>query len=135
MYRLFLSSKYKSVNNQFSWLSHWKKMIIIYFIWTAVYLIRLIPGWFSMYAFIDYAIATLFSGSYYHLWYILSVIYAISLFIVCLKKLDKKYYMLVYYILVYYILVYYILVYYIMGNKSFIIWISSMVTTITNSNF
>lgn len=91
----FLSSKYKSVNNQCSWLLHWKKMIIIYFIWTVVYLIRLIPnwissGWFSIYAFIDYAIATLFSGSYYHLWYILSVIYAIPLFIVCLKKLDKK---------------------------------------------
>lgn len=91
----FLSSKYKSVNNQFSWLSHWKKMIIIYFIWTVVYLIRLIPdwissGWFSMYAFIDFAIATVFSGSYYHLWYILSIIYAIPLFIICLKKLDKK---------------------------------------------
>ena len=76
----------------------WKKLLSIYIVWSVIYLIYLIPqwiqtGWFSYHAFIDYALAFILSKPYYHMWYVLSALYAIPLLNICLKYVDKKYFL------------------------------------------
>ena len=78
--------------------SHWIKMIRIYLGCTAVYLVYSIPswiatGWFSPWAFVDYFIATAIRGSHYHLWYLLSAIYAFPLFCFFLIKIRTRYFL------------------------------------------
>lgn len=86
----------RRTKGHFFW-KHWKKLFVIYIIWTFIYLIRLLPkwieiNWFSVNAFIDYGIATIISKPYYHMWYLLSILYAIPIFALCLKYVNKKYY-------------------------------------------
>lgn len=72
-----------------------KKTVYLYGIWIMVYLIYSVPqwietGWFSLYAFIDYGIASVKVGAHYHLWYLLSLIYALPLFGFLLSRLSAK---------------------------------------------
>lgn len=72
------------------------KLIKLYFIWTILYLIFSIPlwirnDWFSPWAFVDYAIGSVKNGSYYHLWYILSLIYAMPIIYILLPALKRNY--------------------------------------------
>ena len=46
--------------------------------------------WTAKAAVADYCYATLFSGSYYHLWYLLSLIYAWPLYYLCRRFLSTK---------------------------------------------
>lgn len=78
--------------------SHWIKMIRIYLVCTAVYLVYSIPswlatGWFSPWAFVDYFIATAIKGAHYHLWYLLSAIYAFPVFCFFLSKIRIRYFL------------------------------------------
>ena len=73
----------------------WKKNAKLYVVWSAVYLLVYIPlwkriGWLSAWAFVDWGIAAVRSGSYYHLWYVLSLLYALPILWVCLTVVDKK---------------------------------------------
>ena len=77
-------------------LKQWRKLIIVYAVWTVLYLFYSIPtwietGWFSAWAFVDFGIASVLSGSHYHLWYFLAIIYAFSLFSICLRYVKPKY--------------------------------------------
>ncbi|WP_216696872.1 acyltransferase family protein [Anaerostipes faecalis] len=59
-----------------------KKIMVLYIEWSLIYLLFSIPtwletGWFSIHAFIDWGLALVVNGSYYHLWYLLCIIYAI----------------------------------------------------------
>ena len=47
-------------------------------------------GWFSPWAFVDYAIAALTKGSYYHLWYLWGMLCTIPLFYAVLRWFGKK---------------------------------------------
>ena len=47
--------------------------------------------WFSMWAFIDYGIGTLTKGSHYHLWFILSMLYAVPVMYVTVAKSNHKF--------------------------------------------
>lgn len=93
----FMAGRLENINEDdkdFVW-RHWKKIFIIYIIWTFVYLIRLVPEWieikwFSVHAFVDYGIAAIISRPYYHMWYLLSVLYAIPMLALCLKYVKKK---------------------------------------------
>ncbi len=72
-----------------------KKIIKLYLIWSVIYLLFSLPewvetGWFSTRAFLDYGIASIRFGSYYHLWYLLSLIYAIFLLLVIIKYFSDK---------------------------------------------
>ena len=72
-----------------------KKLIILYCIWSLIYMIYSIPmwvsmGWFSAHAFLDYCIGAVKLGSHYHLWYILSLIYALPIYYLCETHLRKK---------------------------------------------
>lgn len=73
----------------------WKHLALLYIIWSLIYMIRLIPvwidtGWLSFNAFIDFGISTIISMPYYHMWYILSALYALPLLGLCLRFLNKR---------------------------------------------
>lgn len=70
--------------NRMLLLTQEKKQIRLYFVWSVIYLLYSIPswiqqGWFSPWAFVDYSIGAVKDGSHYHLWYILSLIYALPI--------------------------------------------------------
>ena len=72
-----------------------KKIICIYAVWTVLYLLYSIPewigsGWFSAWAFADFFIAVFRSASHYHLWYLISLIYALPLFYLCLRFIKNR---------------------------------------------
>ena len=71
------------------------KILKMYIIWSLVYLLISIPswietGWFSVNAFIDWGIAFFTKGSYYHLWYLVGVCYALIVLAVLLPFLKEK---------------------------------------------
>ena len=73
------------------------KIFKLYLIWSLIYLIISVygwkkNGWFSAFAFLDWIIAFFTKGSYYHLWYLISLLYAIPLVYFIMKKVKKKYY-------------------------------------------
>ena len=73
----------------------WSSLIVLYLVWTVLYLLYSIPAWMKIdwtakAAVADYCYATLFSGSYYHLWYLLSLIYAWPLYYMCRRFLSTK---------------------------------------------
>ncbi len=81
--------KYKQV------FRNWIKLIRLYTFWTIAYLLYSIPqwiktGWFSFHAFLDYGVAAVRSGSYYHFWYLLGVIYAYPLLFLCVLVFPWK---------------------------------------------
>ena len=73
------------------------KIFKLYLIWSLIYLVISMygwkkTGWFSVFAFFDWIIALFTKGSYYHLWYLISLLYAIPLVYFIMKKVKKKYY-------------------------------------------
>lgn len=61
-----------------------KKLVFIYLFWSLFFLIIGIPqwlntGWFSLNAINDFFVASIFKYSHYHLWYLISLIYALPL--------------------------------------------------------
>lgn len=75
--------------------NQWSKLFRIYTLWSALYLVVSVPkwigsGWFSAWAFVDFAIAAVRSGAHYHLWYLLSLLYAWPIFYLFLRRVDRK---------------------------------------------
>ena len=71
------------------------KMIKLYALWTVLYLLYSIPtwiktGWMSFGAFKDYALATVTQGCHYHLWYLISLIYTLPLFYLCVRFIKNR---------------------------------------------
>lgn len=71
------------------------KLIKLYLIWTVLYFFYDIPfaikgGYCTVKNYIGYGINAITSGSSYHLWYLISLIYALPLFYFCIKYLKKK---------------------------------------------
>ena len=67
-----------------------KKLLKIYGLWTLLYFIFLIPNWIeidylSFYNCIGYIKSAILTGSYFHLWYILYVIYALPVYYLCIR--------------------------------------------------
>lgn len=59
-----------------------RKNILLYVIWSVLYLTVTLPdwyaaGWWGWAAVMDWLFSFLFSGSYYHLWYLLALILAV----------------------------------------------------------
>jgi len=94
----FLSRQYfaKPVSDPNVFWKHWKKIFILYAVWSLIYMVYSIPrwieiGWFSAWAFVDYAIAACTKGAYYHLWYLWGMLCAIPLFYGILRYFHRKY--------------------------------------------
>lgn len=73
------------------------KILKLYLIWSLIYLVISMygwkkTGWFSIFSFFDWIIAFFTKGSYYHLWYLISLLYAIPLVYFITKKVKEKYY-------------------------------------------
>lgn len=85
----------KSKENRKKLLKYVSRVFILYAVWSLVYLLWMIPewyqtGWLSIKAFIDFGIGFFRNGSYFHLWFLVSLIYAIPIIyfilrFVCLK--------------------------------------------------
>ena len=92
----FLSQKLIKSNYKFASVKHQEvKLVKIYLFWSIIFLVASIPnwvitGWLSWSAFVDYGIATFTRGSYYHFWYLISLIYALPLFYLCIRLIKKK---------------------------------------------
>lgn len=85
----------KSANNFAVFKKYFLRILLLYVLWSAVYLAWQIPewiriGWFSPAAFVDYFKAALTSSSYYHMWYILSLIYVIAMMYFLLRHINVK---------------------------------------------
>ena len=79
----------KPIKNQ-----EWK-LIKLYALWTVLYLAYSIPtwiktDWMSFGTFKDYALATVTQGCHYHLWYLISMIYALPLFYLCVRFIKNR---------------------------------------------
>lgn len=71
-----------------------KRIGLLYLVWSAVYLLYQIPqwhatGWWGLYVVKDYLASFLLSGSYYHLWYLLALLYAVPLLYLVLTFVKK----------------------------------------------
>lgn len=92
----FENGKIKKCKENFSrFKKYFIRILILYLLWSAVYLIWQIfdwinTGWFSTAAFIDYVKSAVVSSSYYHLWYILSLLYVIPIMYFLLRHISKK---------------------------------------------
>lgn len=71
------------------------RVVLLYLIWSAIYLawyaftgIR--EGWLSIYDIAWYGINTVLSSSYYHLWFLISLIYAIPIMYFLLRRMKAK---------------------------------------------
>lgn len=66
-------------------LPQWKKLVKLYLLWSVIYLVWLQPNWFetgyvSLNAYVGYCKSMMLTGSYFHLWYVLYVIYALPVY-------------------------------------------------------
>ncbi|MBR3289866.1 MAG: acyltransferase family protein [Clostridia bacterium] len=66
----------------------------LYLLCSVIYLLISIPqwistGWFSAHAFLDWGVGVFLTGSYYHLWYLIEVFYALLVLALLLPILRK----------------------------------------------
>lgn len=78
-----------------SLMPQWKKLVKLYLIWSIIYLVWLQYNWIdtgyvSLNAYIGYCKSMLLSGSYFHLWYVLYVIYALPVYWLVKKYVPIK---------------------------------------------
>lgn len=74
-----------------------KKLVQMYFTWAWLYLFVSIrrwieSGWFSPMAFVDWGISLFTTGSYFHLWYLLYLIYAVAITYLASLHIPVQYY-------------------------------------------
>ena len=74
---------------------YFKRVFLLYAIWSCIYLLYSIPkwikiDWFSIWSFVDYGINAIKQGSYYHLWYLVSLLYALPLFFLLITKTRRS---------------------------------------------
>ena len=88
----------KNRENKNSILKMIKRIAVLYIGWSIAYLMFSIPqwietGWLSINAFVDFGLSVFTIGSHYHLWYLLSVLYALIIIYFIIYKVNKKYYL------------------------------------------
>lgn len=71
------------------------KLIKIYLIWTFLYFLYDIPfavkgGYFTIKNYIGFGLSVFTKGSHFHLWYLISIIYALPVFFLCVRFLSRK---------------------------------------------
>lgn len=89
----------KTKNNLVRLKKYWLRLLLLYSVWSFIYLIWLIPtwiktGWFSFKAFVDFGLSAILDTSYYHLWFLVRLIYVIPLMYFILRHFRVKYFIL-----------------------------------------
>lgn len=90
----------KSKENRKKLLKYVSRVFILYAVWSFIYLLWMIPGWhqtgwLSIKAFIDFGIGFFRNGSYFHLWFLVSLIYAIPIIYFILRFVSLKVFALI----------------------------------------
>lgn len=85
----------KSKENRNKLLKYVSRVFILYAVWSFIYLLWMIPewyqtGWLSIKAFIDFGISFFLNSSYYHLWFLVSLVYAIPIIYFILRFVSLK---------------------------------------------
>lgn len=86
----------KSSANHSRMIRYWKSSAVLYFGWSVAYIVLIqIPmwyrtGWWGVHVIKDCLFSVLFSGSYYHLWYLLTLVYAIPLLYLVLQHVHWR---------------------------------------------
>lgn len=75
-----------------------KKLIILYLFWTLLYFLYLLPSWIqtdyiSLNTCVGYIKTVILSGSYFHLWYILDIIYALPVYYLIIRYVHQRLWM------------------------------------------
>ena len=92
----FAKGKIEKTKENFSrFKKYFVRILLLYVLWSAIYLCWQIPewirtGWFSVAAFVDYFKSALVSGSYYHMWYVLALLYIIPIMYFLLRHINIK---------------------------------------------
>ena len=89
----------KSKENYAKLKKYWLRLVLLYSVWSLVYLLWSIPswietGWFSFKAFVDFGLSAVFNSSYYHLWFLVRLIYVIPLMYLILRHFRVKLFIL-----------------------------------------
>lgn len=101
-YLFFSSLRYRNrkicncPENRIKLWKYLKKIVLIYIGWTVVYTLLQLPrwyqtGWWGKTLAKDFTVSFLFSGSYFHLWYLLALFYAIPLLYLLLSFVSVRY--------------------------------------------
>lgn len=90
----FLYNKFKN-NCIESLKKHENKLLKIYAIWTLLYFLYILPGWYNMgyisvANIIGFCKSIIIYGSYFHLWYIVDVIYMLPIYFILVRKLSAN---------------------------------------------
>lgn len=85
----------RSTKNRRKLWGYWKKILILYVGWSAVYFLYALPGWYKTgwwgWTLVkDFASAFLFHGSHYHLWYLMSLLWAVPVLYAMLHIVPKN---------------------------------------------
>ncbi|MBR3987960.1 MAG: acyltransferase [Clostridia bacterium] len=85
----------KSAENFGRLKKYFLRILLLYVLWTGVYLVWLIPQWivtdsFSLRTFLSFFKAFLVKWPYYHLWYILCLLYVIPAMYFLLRHINIK---------------------------------------------
>lgn len=94
-----LCSGYFLVEKENLW-PQWWKLVKLYGVWTVVYLLWLQMNWIetgyiSVTAYVGYIKSAVLSGSYFHLWYVLYVIYALPVFWAICRFLRPRWWVII----------------------------------------
>lgn len=86
----------RTSQNRKRFLKYIFRLVVLYITWSLIYLVWQIPywnsiGWTGIHVVKDYLLAFILKGSYYHLWYILSLIYGLVCLYVVLCVIKLKY--------------------------------------------
>lgn len=91
----------KSAHNRRKLTSYLTRLIILYIIWSVIYFILQLIQWVTypditfIHLLIGFAKSFIVDGSYYHLWYILCLIYSVPIIYVLLRRINLKNVMLI----------------------------------------
>lgn len=85
----------KCHENKMRLVNYLKRILILYSVWSVIYLFWQIPywnsiGWTGISAFVDYMISFCMKGSVYHFWYFVSLIYGVIILYILLQKAGIK---------------------------------------------
>ena len=75
-----------------------KKLVKLYALWTLLYFLFLIPNWIeidylSLPNCMGYLKSAVLTGSYFHLWYVLYVVYALPVFYLCIRYIRPSFWL------------------------------------------
>ena len=85
----------KCQENSLKLTKYLKRIILLYTIWSGIYLLWQVPywnsiGWSGVSAVVDYAIAFFIRGTVYHFWYFVSLIYGMIFLYKLLQVVEMK---------------------------------------------